>query len=190
MEMEGLVQTGEQLIRLGRFEESILVLRQVLVEDPTNLPALLTIGIAFTEAGRNDEAIQALGFYLSHHAATDEACEALGCAYLRKGEHGPAEKQLRLALRINPQNASVMRNLSVLLTRTDRGAEAFALLQRSYELNPTDFMTLYALAGAHLFLGHREQAQQFFHELLALENVPPTLYAEAAGRYSALLVGW
>lgn len=190
VETSQALEQSEQLIRTGRFEEAIVVLRDVLAEDPTNMPALLTIGIAYTESGRNNEAIQTMAYYVSRNAENDEAFEVLGCAHLRKGEIVTAEHHLRTALRLNPSNASVMRNLSVLLSRTDRGEEAFRLLERSYELNPQDYLTLFALAGMHNHMGHRERAQELYHTLLSVEHLPDTIYTEAAGRYSALLVGW
>ncbi len=190
MEVRNRITESEQLIRTGRYADAIELLTAVLADDPTNLTALLDIGIAFTENGQNDSAIQALEYYVRHDEANDQAWEALGCAYLRKKEYKTAEVHLDRARTINPQNASVLRNLSVLLSQTGRGRVGFTTLKKAYEINPNDYLTTYALGTAYRHLGRSGEALQLFERLQAFEYLPTILRRESEKHLLELSVGW
>jgi len=120
MEYQQRIHESETLIRTGDFAEAIRTLTDVLAEEPDNLPALLTIGVAYTEGGLNTEAIRALRYYIGHDKENDLAWEALGCAYLRLDLNAEAEHALETARELNPANAAVLRNLSILKNRRRR----------------------------------------------------------------------
>lgn len=178
------------MIRSGKFDEAIELLNGILGEDPTNLGALLNIGIAYTENGDNNSAIQALEYYVAQDPDNDEAWEALGCAHLRKDEHAAAERHLTRARELNPENASVLRNLSVLFSQTGRGRESFDLLKDSYRLNPDDYLTTYALATAYRYLGKYDDARRLFQRLDRFDYLPDQIHQEAQRNLLELAVGW
>jgi tetratricopeptide (TPR) repeat protein len=190
MEVREQLEQSEQMIRSGQFDRAIEVLTEVLVEEPTNLPALLNIGIAYTEAGQNDSAIQALEYYVQQDQESDEAWEALGCAFLRKKDYATAERHLEQAKRVNPQNASVLRNLSVLFSQTGRGRASFLMLKKSYEINPNDYLTTYALGTAYRYLERSEEARKLFERLQTFEHLPTVVRNEAERHLLELSVGW
>lgn len=184
------VEHGENLIRQGKFEEAITVLQEILREDPTHLPALLTIGIAFTESNRNHEALKALDFYIRSNDANDLAWEAVGCAHLRMGNHTPAREALERALEINPQNAGVLRNLSILMSRVGEHRQAYTLLKQSYELNNEDYLTAYALACAYRQLRKTEKALPLFETLRERKGLPEDIRDDVAMQCIELGLGW
>ena len=190
MEVREQLEQSEQMIRSGQFDRAIAVLTDVLAEDPSNLPALLNIGIAYTEAGQNDSAIQALEYYVQQDQESDEAWEALGCAFLRKKDYATAERHLEQAKRVNPQNASVLRNLSVLLSQTGRGRASFLMLKKSYEINPNDYLTTYALGTAYRYLERPEEARKLFERLQTFDQLPVVVRNEAERHLLELSVGW
>jgi len=191
MEVSNQISQSEQLLRTGRFAEAIDLLTAILAEDPSDRQALLNVGIAYTEHGENDKAIKALTHYVADDKANPEAWEALGCAYLRKGEYPSAETHLRAAQELAPDNASILRNLSVLLSRTGRGKESFHTLQRAHELNGSDYLTTYALALAYLGLGDRENAQSLFEEMLAFfPGLPKPLRDDIQMKLVEFSIGW
>ncbi|MFW6250571.1 MAG: tetratricopeptide repeat protein, partial [Alkalispirochaetaceae bacterium] len=83
MELEVVLRESEQLIREGNFDAAIELLQELLAEEPENLHALRHLGVAFTESGRNREAISTIQFYLKMDTENAQAYEAIGCAHLR-----------------------------------------------------------------------------------------------------------
>ncbi|MEX2443533.1 MAG: tetratricopeptide repeat protein [Alkalispirochaeta sp.] len=190
MEVREQIAQSEELIRLGLFDDAIELLTEVLADDPDNLSALLNIGIAYTESGHNDSAIQALSYYVQHDEENDEAWEALGCAYLRRKEYATAEDHLQRARGLNSTNASVLRNLSVLFSETGRGRESYDTLTKAYELNPNDYLTTYALATAYRYLERPQEARTLLERLQTFDYLPTSIRHEAEKHLLELTVGW
>ena len=184
------IARSERLILSGQHDEAIRLLTKVLSDDPLNLPALLNIGIAYTEKGDHEAAIEVLENYVAQDPDNDGAFEALGCAYLRTGHYPEAEASLEAALQINPQSASVLRNLSIVLNRTRRGARGFVLLEHAYELDPDDYLTTYALAITYRCVGRAEDARQLYMRLHSLENVPTDIIHDAQKSILEMSLNW
>jgi tetratricopeptide (TPR) repeat protein len=178
------------MIKTGRYDEAIDILTHVLAEDPSHLPALLNIGIAYTENGDNEKAIEALRFYIKHDEENDEAWEALGCAYLRRKQYERAESSFKRAIDVNPENASVLRNYSVLLSQTDRNRGSYRMLRRSPALNPNDYLTTFALAAAYRYLGRRDEALELYEKLNQISKLPESVRRDIEHAIIELSVGW
>jgi len=178
------------MIRLGQFDDAIRLLTEVLEDDPLNMPALLNIGIAYTESGRNEAAIQTIRFYLQHDRENDEAWEAMGCAHLRRKEFDEAERCFKQAIEIAPENASVLRNYSILLGQTERGRESYRMLRKSHNLNPDDFLTKFALAAAYRYLGRRDEALELYRDIQDLERLPERFRRDIEQNILELSIGW
>lgn len=189
MEVEVVLKESEQLMRGGKFDEAIELLQSVLAEDPENLPALRQLGVAFTESGRNREAIRTITFYLGMDDRNAQAHEAIGCAHLRLDEYEAAEPYLKRAHELEPENPTIMRNLSVLFSQTGRPEESLDYLERSYEINPEDYLTQYALSSAYLFYGRRDEASSILYSLLQ-NDVPEGIRKSCEERYLQLSVNW
>jgi len=168
----------DRLIAQGQFHEAIDRLTSVLVEEPDNARALCLIGVAFTEAGENDKALAALNYGLKLDSQSVEGFEAAGCAHLRKKEYRDAETYLEKARALDPRNASVLRNLSVVYSQTHQHEKSLECLRTSYELNPDDYLTLYALSFACLNFDRVEEARGYLRKLLST-NVPEDIRALA-----------
>ncbi len=61
-----------------------------------------------------DRAIKALNYCLSKNEYNAAAWEALGCAWMRKNELERAADSLDMAIKLEPENWSVKRNIGVL----------------------------------------------------------------------------
>ncbi len=190
MEATRQIRESERLIRTGRYNDAISLLTEILEDDPLFLPALLNIGIAYTESGRNAEAVDALRFYLKHDEENSEAWEAIGCALLRQKEFDEAEACFKRAIDIAPENASVLRNYSVLLSQTERGGESYRLLRKSHALDPDDFLTKFALAASYRYLGRNSEALALYEELNATPNVPERVQSDIEQNIVELTIGW
>lgn len=190
MDLKNLIEESESLIRSGDYDEAITTLTGVLAEEPDNRAALLALGIAYTESGSSQKALKTLHFYLTRDQESDLAWEALGCALLRLNRNAEAEEALMKARALNPQNATVLRNLSVLMSKTNRGHEAYKLLKRSYEIDNEDYLTMYAMACAYRQLGRFDKALPLFGTLRAIPSLPGELREDSALQHLELSLGW
>lgn len=189
MELEVVLKESEAYIREGNFDAAIQLLQSVLAEEPENLHALRHLGVAFTESGKNREAISTIQFYLKMDTGNAQAYEAIGCAHLRLDEYKAAEEYLLQARELEPENPTILRNLSVLYSQTARPEESLELLERSYEISPEDYLTQYALSSAYLFYGRKDEAKKILFDLLQSE-VPEQIRKPCEERYLQLSVEW
>ena len=154
-----------------------------IYEDPSDLEALMYLGIAQTEGGEQEAATRTLLWYLHEGGRNGRAHEALGCAYLRQDRFAEAEPQLVEARRAMPHQSSIHRNLAILYHRTGREQLAYESLKRSLDDDPADILSLCALIPVVQNLGHDQEARPLAERLLSLDP-PPDIraFAEATLR--------
>lgn len=160
------LQQAESLLRSERYQDVVELSQALLIEDPQDLDALATIGIAFTEMGEHEKALKALNYHNTLSGQNADVHEAKGCALYRLGDYEKAEKSFRRALALEPNHASALRNTGVLLVQQGEHQEGYAMLERSFALNREDYRTLYALAYAETTVHRYKAAAARLHELL------------------------
>ncbi len=167
-------QKGLSLLQNGKYTEAIDVFLEVLYDDPLDQEAMRNIGIAYTEAGMNHEAIKALDFYLNMWPEDAEALEGLGCAYYRQKAYFKAQEIFRKSLEIHPDSASVFRNLGLVQLSLNQKEEGYENLKRAHMLNLFDYKTAYAFAAACQKTGRNDEAMEILTELLQ-DHIPKDL---------------
>ncbi len=87
-----------------------------------------------------------------------------------------AEKELQIALTINPYYEPAIVNLSAVYLTDGKGKEAVSLLEKSFRDNPSSFLIVKNLAVTYLKMGDKEKARGTLEHLLkiypALANSP------------------
>ncbi len=106
--------------------------------DPTNADAHLNLGIALAEMGRWREAVSAYRQALSRPTLAWEsiARQNLGLALFHLREYGEAERELRLAITLDPKMEAAYYNLGLVFLATNRTREARAAFQQVQVLAP------------------------------------------------------
>jgi len=165
------LKDAEGLILTGNYKKAKEVLLRLLEDEPNNLKAICHIGIVYTELGENSKAIRSLTYYTEHIADDAQAWEALGCACFRQKDYQGAYRYLRRAQDLEQDNPSILRNLGVLYGVRGQKELGYSLLKQSYNLQPGDFRTLYALSYIHREFGNRQEAIQRMDDLLEM-NIP------------------
>ena len=171
------LEHAEHLMREGSFQEAKQLLFQIICENPEDLRAICDIGIAFTETGENQKAIKALKHYIKNDTNNPYAWEALGCAQFRIRQIKQARSSLMKALKLMPENASVLRNLGILENNQGNHKESLRQLQHSIKLSPRDYRSLYALNFTFRDLKEKEKRLKILERLLEL-NPPEKIQYE------------
>ncbi len=178
MGMDNDFDRVDSLIETGMYEESVELLTGILCEEPDNQEALWRIGVAYTERNEPFKALKALNYFFKFRKEHPEALEALGCAKFKMGQHSEARQYLEQAEELMPESPSIKRNLGVVYNQLGEKTESYSKFKNSYDLNPEDYRTGYALAMAHIHFNRYNAAQEVLERMLSQHL--PTDFRELA----------
>ena len=133
-------------LAMGAFIPAITTLHGHLSYEPADGLAWMYLGIAYSETGYHADALHALeraGLIIDERPELDEA---FGCTYLRMGDYEVARMYLESATQYADCSASVYRNLSMLLFKTQRLQAALGAIDTALEMDADDILTLYGKA--------------------------------------------
>jgi hypothetical protein len=138
---------------------------------PGEILTTRTVGLAYLEENRLDEA--ATAFRRLTELAPDEPLgfANLGLVYLRQGSYQAAESSIRQALRLVPSDPDIRLMLAKVLELTDRVPEARQVLEGTLTATPGHLKSLYALAQLSADAtdpAEREQRLGYLERLVAL----------------------
>jgi len=152
----------------GALVEAEALYRQVLASEPRNADALHLLGVACSQQGRHDEAVELI-LKASKIAPASAAMHLnLGNALLGAGRHSEAVARYRKALALEPRNAIAHRNLGSALNALNRPAEAEACYRKSVAVQPSYAEAHYGLGVTLMELDRNEEAIPCLERALAL----------------------
>lgn len=107
---------------------------------PENPRAWMSLGYAYQEQGRLEEAIRAYQFALRHSAGMDElraqTLRNLGSAHLLAGRRPEAAQALQMGLQLQPDNPELLINMAIVHGGAGDVANAERYARRVVELRP------------------------------------------------------
>lgn len=176
--------------RQGRLDEARRHLEELLERSPGNVEGLKTL--AQIELLRDPDRAVALLREAARHDPGPKALTNLGVALLLLRRYGEAERSLRQALTLQPDDPSASLNLADCLFLAGREAEARPLYQSIVETvdrmaTPGNWQLLAVKAQALAHLGNTAQAVEVIQQALRLTPDNAQLAYEAAVVY--VLVG-
>ena len=130
---EALKLTGE-----NRYSEALTQVRKVLAKSPNSPPAHALELRLLLHLNRNDEALRINEESLRQRPNDSELVYEHGDIQMARKNWAAAEKDLRHALELDPDQLGAMNDLAVLLINQGRKAEARPLLEKILQLNPDD----------------------------------------------------
>ena len=142
-------------------------LRQVLKEDPKNPQANLRLGYVLLESNRCEAATPLLSRAIAAQLPSADAHLGLAMCQLSAGQPASAEKTLRSAMRVEPDNPVVFANLGMLLSDGGRHREGIEFLQRAVTIDPDFHQARFNLARIYGRAGQRADAAREAQELLS-----------------------
>jgi cytochrome c-type biogenesis protein CcmH/NrfG len=142
-------------------------LRKVLTEDPKNPQANLRLGYVLLESNRCDAATPCLSRAIAAQLPSADAHLGLAMCQLSAGQPASAEKTLRSAMRVEPDNPLVFANLGMLLSDGGRHREGIEFLERAVTIDPEFHQARFNLARIYGRAGQRADAAREAQELLS-----------------------
>ncbi len=183
------VAVAAGLIQDGAYHEAVDWLQELLAEEPNNGLALWELAIAYSETGRDREAITALEYMRQLGYRSPQVLNGIGSLYLKVGEFERAKLSLLRAYAVDRMNPSIMRNLGLVYSALGRHDRAQNLLTASYQLDPENPKTVHALAEYFLERGDHQLALPWIRTLLE-NDVPQDLREDAQAWLPRVQLGW
>jgi len=98
------VHQGQELVRLGQYQDAVKVCRLGLLAHPTSVEGRLILGTALMALRRHDEVLAEMRVALEVDSSNVYALALRGEALLRKGDAGQAVDVLQRAVAMDPNN--------------------------------------------------------------------------------------
>lgn len=187
------ISSARWLARLYRFQnkhaEAEKVLRDILVRDADNGPALEQLSQLLIDEGRSQEAVELLS-KSAGSSSSPEVYDLLGDAYSQGKDYSKAEDAYRKAVDADPDDVGHRHGLAQSLLSQEKYAAALEQFKRLSELEPGTAENYLRMAQLYRRMGEFDQAES---SLLRAKQLAPgsleVLYHEALlyedqGRYA------
>ena len=158
------------LAKLGQTDQQIEVLKTVAASNPNDGALQSRVGKQVLAAGRAGEAIEILGRASKSPGADWKTFSALGSAYDQQGNHSLARESYQHALKLKPNEVTVMNNMAMSYSLEGKLPEAEKILsaavqQPGVDLQPRVRQNLALVVGLQ---GRFDEARQ-----IASKDLPP-----------------
>ncbi len=167
-----LIGLGDVYFARGQFKDAYHNYLQALYAEPDNYKAWMKAGITLLQLGKPDEALEIFQNLLELNGYDGELWFAQGLALLRRGDVEEAKESFTHARRYKPNQPALWYTLATL----EKDPEAaLSLLQRGYNMDPTNLDILIELIRCLLRLGRKEEAMQSCERALEISPEHPQL---------------
>lgn len=161
-----LIQRGNLNLEMLEFEDALADFDQALTLDADE--AHFGRGMALGRLGRVEEGIAALTTYIARHPESSVAYTKRGVRHLWNGDDASAERDLRKALTLDPDNAEAHDDIGVVYARRQEYARAIDHFTRTISIDPTYLKGFHNLGMAYYLSGRDSLALFAVEQALAL----------------------
>ena len=163
------LEQAEQLKLKGRYQEALVILEQLLIEDPENIAALEEVAdneLSLEHFSRaQTAAVRAVA--LDHESYTGHYI--LGFLHSVDREWQKAVDHLKQANILRPNNAEILRCLGWALFNAGQRAQGIVTLERALNLDDHNALTLCDLGVSYLQTRNILKAKSLFDRALELD---------------------
>ncbi|MBI3331620.1 tetratricopeptide repeat protein [Candidatus Peregrinibacteria bacterium] len=163
------LERAEQLKLNGAHQEALVILEELLLEDPENVSALEEIADNELSLGRFDRAETAARRAILLDAESYTGHYILGFLHSRGEDWTSASTSLRKANALKPNNAEILRCLGWALFSGGQRAQGIVTLERALNLDAESTLVLCDLGVAYLQAQNFPKAKTLFLHALNLE---------------------
>ena len=188
--LRGLPSTASQvqlallLTETGKPAEAMTIIAPLAAKQP-DADVLNAYGIALSQSGRNQEAMQQFQRALTIDPNNAPAHQNLGIAALRMNDLRAAEEQLMRALELNPRLPLALNTLGVVYVRKGDPVRAYDAWKRAFELDRRQYDALFNMALISAQRGDQAEARRALEEFVRI--APASRYGEELARARAAL---
>ncbi len=171
--VKNIMLFGNILFEQGKYKEAKSQYEEALKINPDNSSALYNMAIALLRLGDEVSAVE----YLKRVGTVDKlgnithlSYSKLGVIFTRHRDYELAEKYLKLAISVNPNDAIDRYNLGLLYLKQNKNREALEEFLKSEELGKEDAQILENLGDAYSSIKEYEKSLDAFNKLLNINK--------------------
>ena len=164
------VTEAVDLIKAGKNEEAIPILKEFLEKNPNNAPVQFTLGKALVNTKQFDQAVPALQKALAIKPDQQGAHFFLGIAYSQMGQDADALKEFEAEIPLSPAQDAAYSNAAAICEKQGNQDKALEYYKKAVEIAPNRAELHASLAGIYEKKGNQPAAQA---EYKALAEVDP-----------------
>lgn len=165
------INRASALARLGRVDEAISVLRELLRQNPTRLEAQRQLGLLYSRTKNHTGAMETYRAILAQRSGDAEATKFLGVAEVEAELYEQGMKTLRKAIGLGAADALAHNFLGIALANSGQPREAVAAYQTALTIKKDYHQARLNLSFALLKTGQTTEARKEF-ALLCQQNAP------------------
>jgi len=164
-----LTQRAGREIKLGNYEDAVVLLAQAAEASPKSMSIHYTLGLANRKLNRHEAAIEALRNALLLDPRNPSALSAMGSSLGELGRRDEAISYYRAALAIDERKATTHRRLAVQLRLEHDVEDAIRHLLRAIELDPVYASALTDLGEIYGQRGEYDRAIEYLRRAVAAD---------------------
>ena len=170
---EGSTSQAEKMIREGKYENAVKILKKEIAKDPANTRAFLHLGDCYFNQGNYDEAMN--NYMYINRANSIMSIEErshiyskLSYMYKNEDQHENRFEMSLKILRINPEDHEANQNVAYELIRLKRFDLVIPYLEKILKTNPQkDMQDLIAYCVVLFYNDQPKDAREKIHSVLA-----------------------
>lgn len=176
VDIDGLMQDGDDHIRQGRGTQADLSFREVLAHQPDNPEALQRRGFLAFLRGDPGEAVELLSRAMANRSDDATLCGHLAGAHMACGHLDEAISYWQRALELAPDYAAAYVNLGDAYFAKSESALSEAAYRKSIAIAPDDPKAFVGLARMLHFSNRSGEAEAALHQALELAGDAPEVW--------------
>lgn len=156
------LEKAERLKLMGKNEEALAILEQLLIEDPENIAALEEVADNYLGMEELEKAKTAAKQAITLDDKSYTGHYILGFIYSQKKEWEQSTEHLQKANTTKPNNPEILRCLGWTLFNAGQRAQGIVTLERSLNLDPENIFSLCDLGVSYLQVRNFPKAKALF----------------------------
>ena len=162
--------------RLNQLDKSTAIFQSLLSTDATRARATFLLGQAMHDGHRLPEAVEYLTETLRIEPGHGGAHRELGKVYISQQNFELAERELKLALKQDPEDPSALYFLGAMLVQNAHEAEGVPYLVRAQTLSPDSWAIPFYLGKSALRQGEPERAVLLLQKAAGMNADEPEVF--------------
>jgi len=174
------IHLGYVRLKQKRYKDSATLFNDALHANPNDVSACLGLACTCSETFQHEMALRLYSLARDLDHSSYVPLYGMGQAYAGLGKFGEAEKYLRKALELSPDNSSLESNLGAVLKEQGKKAEAFLAYQAALAHNPLNATAAFGLGGWYWLDQNYGEAKRWHERAIALEPDAASAHANLA----------
>lgn len=166
--IEGLMNSGQQLLSNGAYAQAVTKFRAVLSREPSHFEAQHNLAFAYLQMGRDNDAIAGFKAAIKLNGRNAETWSNLAVAYEATGNSAKAMDALFNAVNLDPSNVDARFNLATMYVNENQIAKAVAQFKQVIAMDGNRVEAYTNLAKCLARQGNAAEAKKVLRESLGV----------------------